>query len=222
MTLTPNLDFDLRRDFLPVAGLTREALALVVHPSVPAADVEALFAHAQANPGTIKMAVTGVGGAPRIAGELFRVMTGINVTPVQFADGPVALRALMAGEVHMMFEPMSASIGAVRAGQLRALAVTSAERAAALPQVPAMAEILPGFAVSAVTGIAAPHATPIEIVERLNREINAAYADAAMAARFAETGGAALADTPAMFGKLFAGEVGQWARLLSLSGVKSE
>ena len=222
VTLSKNLDFDFRRDLMPVAGITREALAMVINPSVPAADVHALFAYAQANPGTVKMAETGVGTWPQVAGELFRIMTGFDVVTVQVAGGAVALRALVAGEVQVMFEPMSASIGLVRAGKLRALAVTTAERIPALPEVPSMAEVLPGFEVSAVTGIAAPRATPAEIVERLNAEINAAYADPAMAARFAETGGEVLAGSPAAFGKLFGGEIAQWARLLKLSGVKTE
>jgi tripartite-type tricarboxylate transporter receptor subunit TctC len=222
VTLAKNSDVDFRRDFMPVAGITREALAVVVNPSVPAADVMALFAYARANPGKVKLAVTGLGSAPQVAGELFRIMTGIDVVVVPFIGGAVALRALVAGEVQVMFEPMSASIGPVRAGRLRALAVTTAERIPALPEVPSMAEILPGFEVSAVTGIAAPHATPAEIVARLNREINAAYADGAMKARFAETGGEVLAGSPAEFGKLFGGEIAQWARLLALSGVKAE
>jgi tripartite-type tricarboxylate transporter receptor subunit TctC len=222
VTLSKNLDFDFRRDLMPVAGITREALAMVVNPSVPAADVHALFTYAQANPGTVKMAQTGVGTSPQVAGELFRIMTGFDVATVQFAGGAAALRALVAGEVQVMFEPMSASIGPVRAGKLRALAVTAAERIPALPEVPSMAEILPGFALSAVTGIAAPRATPAEIVERLNGEINAAYADSAMVARFAETGGEVLTGTPAEFGKLFGGEIAQWARLLKLSGAKTD
>jgi tripartite-type tricarboxylate transporter receptor subunit TctC len=222
VTLSKNLDFDFRRDLMPVAGITREALAMVVNPSVPAADVHALFAYAQANPGTVKMAETGVGTSPQMAGELFRIMTGFDVVTVQFVGGAAALRALVAGEVQVMFEPMSASIGPVRAGKLRALAVTTAKRIPALPEVPSMAEILPGFELSAVTGIAAPRATPAEIVERLNAEINAAYADPAMVARFAETGGEVLTGTPAAFGKLFGGEIAQWARLLKLSGVKIE
>jgi len=222
VTLSTNLDFDFRRDLMPVAGLTREALAMVVNPSVPAADAEALFAYAQANPGMVKIAETGLGTSPQVAGELFRIMTGIDLVPVQFGGGAVALRALIAGDVQVMFEPMSASIGPVRAGRLRALAVTTAQRAAALPEVPSMAEILPGFEVSAVTGIAAQRATPAEIVERLNTEINAAYADPAMAARFAETGGEVLTGTPAAFGKLFGGEIAQWAKLLKLSGVKAD
>jgi tripartite-type tricarboxylate transporter receptor subunit TctC len=222
VTLSTNLDFDFRRDLMPVAGITREALAMVVNPSVPAADAEALFAHAQANPGMVKIAETGLGTSPQVAGELFRIMTGIDLVPVQFAGGAVALRALIAGDVQVMFGPTSASIGPVRAGKLRALAVTTAQRIAALPEVPSMAEILPGFEVSAVTGIAAPRATPAEIVERLNAEINAAYADPAMAARFAETGGEVLTGTPAAFGKLFGGEIAQWAKLLKLLGVKAE
>jgi len=222
VTLSTNLDFDFRRDLMPVAGLTREALAMVVNPSVPAADAEALFAYAQANPGMVKIAETGLGTSPQVAGELFRIMTGIDLVPVQFGGGAVALRALIAGDVQVMFEPMSASIGPVRAGKLRTLAVTTAQRIPALPEVPSMAEILPGFEVSAVTGIAAPRATPAEIVERLNTEINAAYADPAMAARFAETGGEVLTGTPAAFGKLFGGEIAQWAKLLKLSGVKAD
>jgi tripartite-type tricarboxylate transporter receptor subunit TctC len=222
VTLSTNLDFDFRRDLMPVAGITRETLAMVVNPSVPAADAEALFVYAQANPGMVKIAETGPGTSPQVAGELFRIMTGIDLVPVQFGGGAVALRALIAGDVQVMFEPMSASIGPVRAGKLRALAVTAAQRIAALPEVPSMAEILPGFEVSAVTGIAAPRATPAEIVERLNAEINAAYADPAMAARFAETGGEVLTGTPAVFGKLFGGEIAQWAKLLKLSGVKAE
>jgi tripartite-type tricarboxylate transporter receptor subunit TctC len=222
VTLSKNLDFDFRRDLMPVAGITREALAMVINPSVPATDVEALFAYARAHPGMVKMAVTGVGTSPHVAGELFRLMTGIDVVTVPFVGGAVALRALVAGEVQVMFEPMSASIGPVRDGKLRALAVTTAQRIPALPEVPAMAELLPGFELSAVTGIAAPRATPPEVVERLNAEINAAYADPAMRARFAETGGEVLAGAPAAFGKLFGGQVAQWARLLKLSGITAE
>jgi tripartite-type tricarboxylate transporter receptor subunit TctC len=222
VTLSKNLDFDFRRDLMPVAGITREALAMVINPSVPAGDVNALFTHVQANPGTVKMAVTGAGTSPQVAGELFRLMTGIDVVTVPFVGGAVALRALIAGDVQVMFEPMSASIGPVRAGKLRALAVTTAQRIPALPEVPAMAEVLPGFEVSAVTGVAAPRGTPAEIVERLNVEINAAYADPAMKARFAETGGEVLTGGPAAFGKLFGGEIAQWARLLKLSGITTE
>src|SRR5262249_9114058 len=147
---------------------------------------------------------------------------GLSGRRARWGGGAVGGGGLTAGEVRLRCEPMSASIGPVRAGKLRTLAVTTAQRIPALPEVPSMAEILPGFEVSAVTGIAAPRATPAEIVERLNTEINAAYADPAMAARFAETGGEVLTGTPAAFGKLFGGEIAQWAKLLKLSGVKAD
>jgi tripartite-type tricarboxylate transporter receptor subunit TctC len=222
VALSKDTDFDFRRDLMPVAGITRDALAMVVHPSVPAADIDAFFAYTRANPGKIKLAETGLGSAPQVAGELFRAMTGLDLVAVPFTDGAGALRALVAGEVQVMFEPTSASIGPVRAGQLRALAVTTPERIAALPQVPALAELLFGFEMSAVTGIAAPRATPAEIIERLNREINAASADPAMLARLVATGGEVIAATPADFGKLFGGEIAKWSRLARLSGVKAE
>jgi len=222
VTLAKNPDVDFRRGLMPVAGITREALAMVVNPSVPAADVTALFAHAQANPGTVRLAVSGLGSAPQVAGELFRTMTGIDVAVAPFADGAVALRAIVAGDAQVMFVPMPDAIGPLRAGRLRALAVTVAQRIAALPGVPAMAEVLPGFEVSAVTGIAVPRGTPSEIVTLLNREINAAFADGATKARFAETGGEVLTGSPAEFGKLFGGEIANWAKLLTLSGIKTQ
>jgi tripartite-type tricarboxylate transporter receptor subunit TctC len=218
-TLPKNRDFDLRRDLVPVAGVTREALALVVHPSVPARTLEDFFNHAHANPGQVKMALTSPESAPHVAGELFRVMSGLDLLAVPFASGPPALRAVVAGEVAVMFEPISAAIGPIREGKLRALAVTAADRIAVLPDVPPMADYLFDFEASAVTGIAAPRPTPPEIVTRLNREINAAYADATMAKRFADTGGEVLAGTAAEFGVLFGAEIAKWARLLRLSGV---
>src|SRR5262249_36175186 len=168
VTLSTNLDFDFRRDLMPVAGLTREALAMVVNPSVPAADAEALFAYAQANPGMVKIAETGLRTSPQGAGDVFGCTTGVRLGPVTLGGGAVGLRALTPGAGQVMFEPMSASIGPVRAGKLRTLAVTTAQRIPALPEVPSMAEILPGFEVSAVTGIAAPRAPPAEIVARLH------------------------------------------------------
>jgi tripartite-type tricarboxylate transporter receptor subunit TctC len=222
VTLSPDRDVDLRRDLMPVAGLTREALALVVHPSVPAMDVESLLAYAQTHSGGIRLAITGIGGAPHIAGELFRRMTGIDATPVAFTSGALAVRALVAGEVQAMFEPMSAAIGPVREGKLRALAVTTAERATALPAVPAMTEFLLGFETSAVTGIAAPRGTPADVIARLNAAINAAYEDAGLAARFADTGGETIKGPPMAFGKVFGEEIAKWRKLLALSGVKAE
>ena len=217
-TLPKRGDVDFRRDFLPVAGVTREALAMVVHPSVPARDVEDFLNYARAHPG-VKMAVTNPGTAPQVAGELFRTMTGLDLAAVPFAGGPPALRAVIAGDAAVMFEPMSAAVEAIRDGKVRALAVTTAERTAALPDVAPMAETLLDFEVSAVTGIAAPRATPAALVERLNREIVAAYADEAMKARFTATGGEVLPASAAEFGKLFGLEIANWGRLLRLSGV---
>jgi tripartite-type tricarboxylate transporter receptor subunit TctC len=211
-------DFDFRRAFVPVAGITREALAMVVHPSVPARTLEDFFNYAHANPGKVKMALTNPGTAPQVTGELFRTMSGLDLVAVPFAGGPLALRAVVAGEVAAVFQPLSAAIGPIRDGKVRALAVTTADHTAALPDVPPMADYLSDFEASAVTGIAAPRATPADIVARLNREINAAYADAAMAKRFADTGGEVLAGTAAEFGVLFGGEMAKWARLLRLSG----
>jgi tripartite-type tricarboxylate transporter receptor subunit TctC len=202
-------DFEFRRDLMPVAGITREALAMVVHPSVPAKTLEDFFNYAHANPGT----------APQVTGELFRTMSGLDLVAMPFAGGPLALRAVVAGEVAAVFQPLSAAIGPIRDGKVRALAVTTADHAAALPDVPPMADYLSDFEASAVTGIAAPRATPADIVARLNREINAAYADAAMAKRFADTGGEVLAGTSAEFGALFGAEMAKWARLTRLAGV---
>jgi tripartite-type tricarboxylate transporter receptor subunit TctC len=218
-TIPRSRDFDLRRDFVPVAGITREALAMVVHPSVPARTLEDFFNYVHANPGKVKMAVTNPGTAPQVTGELFRTMSGLDLVAVPFAGGPLALRAVAAGEVAAVFQPLSASIGPIRDGKVRALAVTTADHSAALPDVPPMADYLSDFEASAVTGIAAPRATPADIVARLNREINAAYADATMAKRFADTGGEVLAGSAADFGVLFGGEIAKWARLLRLSGV---
>jgi tripartite-type tricarboxylate transporter receptor subunit TctC len=217
-TLPKRGDVDFRRDFVPVAGVTREALAMVVHPSVPARDVEDFLNYARAHPG-VKMAVTNPGTAPQVAGELFRTMTGLDLAAVPFPGGPPALRAVIAGDAAVMFEPMSAAVEAIRDGKVRALAVTTAERTAALPDVAPMAETLLDFEVSAVTGIAAPRATPAALVERLNREIVAAYADEAMKARFTATGGELLPASAAEFGKQFGLEIANWGRLLRLSGV---
>jgi tripartite-type tricarboxylate transporter receptor subunit TctC len=218
-TLPKNRDFDFRREFVPVVGITREALALVVHPSVPARTLEDFFNYAKANPGKVKMAVSNPGTAPQVIGELFHTMSGLDLVAVPFAGGPLALRAVVGGEVAMMFGPLSAAIGPIRDGKVRALAVTTADHTAALPDVPPMTDYLSDFEASAVTGIAAPRATPADIIARLNREINAAYADATMAKRFADTGGEVLAGTSAEFGVLFGAEIAKWARLTRLAGV---
>jgi tripartite-type tricarboxylate transporter receptor subunit TctC len=213
-SLPDKLDFVFLRDIAPVAGITREPLVLLVHPSVPANSVAELIGYAKAEPAKVRMASTGAWSSPHVSGELFKMLTGIAVETVHYAGGGPALKELAAGHAQMMFEPMSAAIGPVRAGKLRALAVSTATRSAALPDIPTVADTVPGYEASAATGIGAPRGTPAEIVERLNREINAAFADAAMKARLAETGGMPLPGTPADFAKVLADETEKWGRVV--------
>jgi tripartite-type tricarboxylate transporter receptor subunit TctC len=220
-SLDQNLSFVFLRDIAPVGGITREPLVMVVNPSVPAKSAAEFIAHAKANPGRIKMASTGNGSAPHVTGELFKIMSGADVTIVHFAGGGPALKGLIGGEAAMMFEPLSAAIGHIRSGELRPLAVTTAQRAAALPDIPTLSETVPGFEASAATGIGVPKDTPAEIIDTLNRAMNAAFADAAMQARFAETGGAPLPGTPADFGRLIAAETEKWAKVVRSSGAKA-
>ncbi len=218
-TLDPDLPFDFLRDIAPVAAITREPLVLLVHPSVPATSVAELIALAKREPGALKLASTGTGSSPHVAGLLFTMLTGTQMSIVQYAGGGPALKAMIAGETQVMFEPMSAAIGPARAGTLRALAVTTAVRSAALPELPALGEIVPGYEASAVTGIGVPSATPAAIVERLNREINAAFADPAMQARFAESGGTPLPGSSADFRQLMVDETAKWAGVIKAAGV---
>jgi tripartite-type tricarboxylate transporter receptor subunit TctC len=218
----PHPGFDFTRDIAPVAGLTREALVMVVHPSVQAKTVAEFIAAAKADPGKIRMASTSPGSAPNVTGGLFIAKTGVDVVAVIYDGGAPALRDLIAGKVAMMFEPMSASIGPIRAGKLRPLAVTTAVRTPALPDIPTLAETVPGFEASAVTGIGAPRDTPAEVIARLNTEINAAFADPLMKARLADTGGSLLPGSPADFRNLIADETEKWAKVIKFAGIKPE
>jgi tripartite-type tricarboxylate transporter receptor subunit TctC len=220
-SLPQKIDFVFLRDIAPVAGITREPLVLVVHPAVPAKTVAELIAHAKAEPAKVRMASTGAWSSPHVSGELFKMLTGIAVETVHYAGGGPALKELAAGNAQMMFEPMSAAIGPVRAGRLRALAVSTAARSAALPDIPTVADTVPGYEASAATGIGAPRGTPAEIVDKLNREINAAFADPAMKARLADTGGMPLPGTPAEFAKVLADETEKWGKVVRFaSGAK--
>jgi tripartite-type tricarboxylate transporter receptor subunit TctC len=213
-SLPDKLDFVFLRDIAPVAGITREPLVLLVHPSVPANSVAELIAHAKAEPAKVRMASTGAWSSPHVSGELFKMLTGIAVETVHYAGGGPALKELAAGNAQMMFEPMSAAIGPVRAGKLRALAVSTATRSAALPDIPTVADTVPGYEASAATGIGAPRGTPAEIVDRLNREINAAFADPGMKARLADTGGMPLPGMPAEFATVLADETEKWGKVV--------
>jgi len=218
-SLFTNLPFNFRKDIVPVAGITREALVLVVHPSVAANTVAEFVALAKAEPGRIRMASTGTGSAPHVSGLLFKTMTGLDLPIVHFAGGGPALKDLIAGQTQMMFEPMSAAIEAVKSGKLRALAVTTATRSSALPDIPTVAETVPGYEASAMTGIGAPAGTAAAIVEKLNKEINAAFAESKFAAELAKTGGAPLTGSAAEFAKLIEGEIDKWAVVVKAAGL---
>ena len=220
-SLFANLTFDFRKDIIPVAGITREALVMVVHPDVPARTVSEFIAFAKAQPGKIKMASTGNGSSPHVSGVLFNRMAGLDLEIVHFAGGGPALKNIIAGETQMMFEPMSASIEPVKTGKLRALGVTTAARAPALPDAPPVGETVPGYEASAVTGIGAPGGTPQAIVDRLNREMNAALADPRVAEELAATGGTPLPGSPADFQKLIEGEIEKWSGVVKAAGIKA-
>ena len=215
-----NLNHNFLRDIAPVAAITREPLVMLVHPSVPAKTVPEFIAYAKANPDKVKMASTGNGSSPHVSGLLFKMMAGVDVTVVHYAGGGPALKGMIEGAAQVMFEPMSASIKPVKSGKLRALAVTTATRSESLPDIPALAEAVSGYEASAVTGIGAPANTPADIVDRLNKEINAAFTDPAMKARLLDTGGTALPGSPAEFGRLMAEETAKWAKVIKASSVK--
>jgi tripartite-type tricarboxylate transporter receptor subunit TctC len=220
-SLYPNLEFNFLRDIAPVAGITREALVMLVHPSVPATTIPEFIAYAKADPGKIKMASTGNGSSPHVSGELFKIMTGLDLAVVHYAGGGPALKAMIDGQAQMMFEPMSASIEPIRSGKLRPLAVTTATRSAALPDVPVLGDVVKGYEASAVTGIGVPRSTPADVIAALNTAINAAFTDPKMQARLADTGGSALPGSPAEFGKLLAEETEKWAKVVKASGTKA-
>lgn len=213
-SLYGDLDFKFLRDVAPVAAITREPLVMLVHPSVPANTVPEFIAYAKANPARIRMASTRNGSSPHLSGQLFKMMTGVDLTIVNYEGGGPALKAMIAGQAQIMFEPISASIEPVRGGKLRALAVTTTARSQVLPGVPVLGDFVGGYEASAVTGIGAPANTPVEIIERLNREINAAFTDPAMKARFLDTGGVVLPGSPAEFGRLMAEETRKWAEVI--------
>jgi tripartite-type tricarboxylate transporter receptor subunit TctC len=221
-SLFDKLEFNFMSDIAPVAGLTREPLIMLVHPSVPARTGRELLAYAKSNPGKIRLALTDPGSAPHASGELFRMMTGIDLGVVRYTGGgPVALKGTIEGQSELMFEPLSASIEPLRAGKLRALAVTTATRSPALPDLPVIGDFVPGYEASAVSGIGVPKNTPAEIIATLNAAINAAFADPEMRARLADTGGSTLAGSPADFGKLMAEETEKWAKVVKFSAAKA-
>ena len=221
-TLYDRLNFNFIRDIAPVAGLIRVANVMEVNPAVPAKTLPELIAYAKANPGKINMASAGNGSQQHVAGELFKMMAGVDMVHVPYRGGGPALIDLLGGQVQLYFGTTASTIEYIRTGKLRALAVTTATRQPVLPDVPTVGEFVPGYEASSWYGIGAPMGTPAEIVDRLNREINAGLADPKIKARLADMGGTALAGPPAEFGKLIADETEKWGRVVKFSGAKPE
>ena len=221
-SLYNKLSYNFIRDIAPVAGVARVPLVMEVHPSVPARTVPELIAYAKANPGKISMASAGIGNSTHMAGELFKMMTGVNMLHVPYRGAGPALADVLGGQVQGMFDGVPSSIGYIRAGKVRALAATTAVRLEVLPDLPTIGEFVPGYEASAVNGIGAPKNTPAEIIEKLNAEINAALADAKLNARLADMGAPVLAGSAADFGKLIAEETEKWAKVVKFSGAKPE
>jgi tripartite-type tricarboxylate transporter receptor subunit TctC len=221
-TLYEKLSFDFRRDIVPAASLIRVPLVMVVHPSFPARTVGEFIAYARANPGRVNMASGGNGGSPHLTGELFKLLAGVDMQHVPYRGSAPALADLIGGRVEVMFDNLPSAIEQIRSGQLRALAVTTAARSAALPDVPAIGESVPGYEASGIAGIGAPRGTSAAIVDQLNRDINAFLATAATQARLADMGGAALAGSPADFAALLSAEIEKWGRVIRAGKIKAE
>jgi tripartite-type tricarboxylate transporter receptor subunit TctC len=221
-TFYRNLSFNFLRDIAPVAGIVRVPLVMVVNPSVPAGTVPDFIAYAKANPGKVNMASVGNGTTPHMAGELFKMMAGVDMLHVPYRGASPALTDLIGGRAQVMFEGMLSLIEHIRAGKLRPLAVTPATRSPLLPDVPTVGEFLPGYEASVWFGVGAPRNTPAEIVERLNKEINAGLADPKLKARLGELGGTALVVSTADFGKLFAEDAEKWGKVVRAANIQPE
>jgi tripartite-type tricarboxylate transporter receptor subunit TctC len=221
-TLYQKLNYDFIADIAPVACISHEAYVMEVHPSFPATTVAEFIAHAKANPGRLNMASAGNGTGPHVAGELFKLMAGLDMVHVPYRGSPPALTDLIAGQVQMMFSPQSSSIEHVKAGRLRALAVSTAARSSVLPAVPTVGEFVPGYEASGWYGIGAPRRTPAEIVDTLNREINAGLVDPTVRARFAELGAVMASGPPSDFGRLIAEETGKWGKVIRMANIRAD
>jgi tripartite-type tricarboxylate transporter receptor subunit TctC len=221
-TLYSKLNFNFLRDIAPVAGIIRLPFVMVVNPSVPAKTVPEFIAYAKANPGKINLGSPGIGTPGHVAGELFKMMAGVDLVHVPYRGGGPVMTDLLGGQVQVLFGSTSLTIEQIRAGKLRPLAVTSATRWDGLPDIPTVNDFVLGYEASAVSGLGAPRNTPAEIIDKLNKEINAALADPNMKARLADLGGTALAGSPADFGKLIAEETEKWGKVVKFSGAKPE
>ena len=221
-TLYDKLNFNFIRDIAPVASLVRLPLVMVVNPSLPTKTGPEFVAYAKANPGRISMASAGVGSGPHVSGELFKIMAGVDMLHVPYRGDAPALTDLLGGQVQVYFSGVAATLEHIRTGKLRPLAVTTASRSEALPDVPSVADFVPGYEASALFGVGAPRNTPTEIVERLNKEINAGLADPTVKARLAESGGTVLPGSPADYGKLIASETEKWGKVIRAANIKPD
>ena len=221
-TLYEKLNFNFIGDIAPVASIVREPNVMVVNPSVPATSVPEFISYAKTNPGKLSMASAGNGTASHMAGELFKMMAGVTMVHVPYRGGGSALTDLIGGQVQAMFPGTIASVEYIKTGKLRALGVTTATRSEALPHLPTVGDFVSGYEASLLDGIGAPKNTPAEIIERLNKEINAALADPKIKTRFAELGATVIPGSPADFGKLIADETEKWGKVVRFAGVKPE
>jgi tripartite-type tricarboxylate transporter receptor subunit TctC len=221
-TLYDKLSFNFLRDIAPVAGISRERIVMVVHPSFPAKTVPEFIAYAKASPGKVAMASPGNGSSPHVSGELFKMMAGIEMIHVPYRGGGQVMTDLIAGQVQVSFIGLSVAIEHIRSSRLRALAVTAATRSEVLPDIPTVGDFVPGYEASAFWGIGAPRNTPGEIVDKLNKEINASLSDPQLSRRLAEGGGTVFAGSPADFGKFIDDETEKWAKVIKFAGIKPE
>jgi tripartite-type tricarboxylate transporter receptor subunit TctC len=221
-TLYDKLNFNFIRDIAPVAGFARVPQIMTVNPSVPARTIPEFIAYAKANPGKIAMATAGNGSPMHMAGELFKMMSGVELAHVPYRGAGPAVIDLLSGQVQVGFITAAASIEYIRAGRLRALGMTSMMRLEALPDIPTVNDFVPGYEASYWVGLGAPKSMPAEFIDTLNREINAALADAKVKARFADLGGTALPGSPGDFGKLIAAETEKWAKVIRAANIKAE
>ncbi len=221
-SLYDNLNFSFIRDITPIAGIVRTPEVMLVNPSVPANSVPEFIAYAKANPGKLNMATAGNGTMPHVAGELFKLKAGVNLVTVGYRGGGPALVDLLAGHMHVMFETPIATIAHVKAGKLRALAVTSVTRSEVLPDAPVMADFIPGFEASAWYGLGAPKDTPAEVVDTLNRSVNAGLADATIKKRLTELGGVPMPLSPEKYGKLIADDTEKWGEVIRTAKIRAD
>ena len=221
-TLYEKLNFNFISDIAPVAGIIRFPNVMVVNPLVPAKTVPEFIAYAKANPGRLNMASSGNGSTIHVSGELFKMMTGVNMVHVPYRGGAPALTDMISGQVQVMFDNVPTSIEFIRAGKLRALAVTTATRSEVLPDLPTVADFVPGYEASAWYGVGVPKGTPDDIIDKLNKEINAILADPKAKARLADLGASLLAGSSADFGKLVADETEKWGKVVKFSGAKPD